>query len=151
MSIKVLHVYTSLHVGGIESWLARLPQYLPEDIQLYYYMFNGRGALADEAERRGAVVLSPSRCPPARLPEHLALPPLLARAVSAIRPHVIHTHMEWPMHIAALARVLAGSTAALVGHLHNRPHIPKGSLVWFVHRWARKRADMILYVSCHVA
>ncbi|MEM3449252.1 MAG: glycosyltransferase family 4 protein, partial [Nitrososphaerota archaeon] len=134
-------------MGGIENYLVRLPDYLPSDIQLFYFLAQERGALAHEAERKGVQILPVPSPPPKWMPEYIYFLLPLARAIKVVKPDIIHAHFENLYVIAMIARFLARSKAAFIAHRHSRPYLAKRSFLWKLHKLLLPRAELILCVS----
>lgn len=140
---KVMHVLTSLEVGGAEMVVLELLSHMPERAsQTCVVTLRRRGPLAERVEALGVRVISLD------VPTTggaLALALALARVVRRERPDIIHSHNSSPLVATALATLFTGGIR-LVHTEHGRSST-ESRAARIALRLAGRRADHIVAVS----
>lgn len=139
--MKILHVITSLRIGGAEKLMTEL---LPrmrecgEDVELC--VFDGvRTPFYEELERKGIVVHSLGRS--------VYSPMNMVRLVGLVRKYdVVHAHNTACQYYVAMASVFA--KCRLVTTEHNTDNRRRGNICWkWVDRWMYGRYEKIVCIS----
>jgi glycosyltransferase involved in cell wall biosynthesis len=140
--VNVLHVITTLDVGGAEMHLlAQVRGQAARGLAPSVAYLKGAGTLAAEARAAGArevVRVAPT------------LPGLVRLARRARRADLVHTHLLKADVLGALAAALAGRTARLVSSKHNDEQVLLSPAVSFVHGLVGRLPRRTIVLSDHV-
>ncbi len=137
MRVKILHVITTLDVGGAEVHLlaqVRGQSRRGHDVRVLY--LKGHGSLADEMRGAGAALVA------------RAGPMALLRSIRWA--DLVHSHLLKADMATALLATLAGRGSSLVASKHNDEQVLKRPLVSRVHGWLGNRAVRTIVLSDHV-
>lgn len=140
--MKILHVITTLDVGGAEKHLesqVRGQSARGHEVRVAY--LKGRGTLADDFRAAGAR-------------EVLQVP--IGPGASRIVPHlrwadIVHSHLLKADMVTALLATLAGRRGRLVSGKHNDEQVLKKPLVSFVHGLLGNLPRRTIALSDHVS
>lgn len=140
--MKILHVITTLDVGGAEMHLlaqVRGQSQRGHEVRVVY--LKGGGTLERDFREAGAVhvgSLGGTASLPMRLREHIAW------------AEIVHTHLLKSDMIGALLTTLSGKRARLVASKHNDEQVLKKPLVSFVHGILGNLPQRTIVLSDHV-
>ena len=140
--MKILHVITTLDVGGAEMHLlAQVRGQSARGHEVSVAYLKGHGTLEADFHAAGAASVS-------RLALGLAFPWRLARLARGA--DIVHTHLlKADMSVAACC-LSARSRARLVASKHNDEQVLRRKLVSFVHGWLGNRPARTIVLSDHV-
>ncbi len=139
----MMHVLTSLEIGGAEMLVVRLIEAIDQDrFEPSVTCLRRRGALADRLTDLGVLVECPA-VPADQGAVHLGL--ALRRVVGRHRPDVLHTHNVSPL--AASAWALAGQPSIRLVHTKHGRSTAHGVVGRAAAWWAARRATAIVAVS----
>lgn len=135
--MKILHVITTLDVGGAEMHLlAQTRGQTARGHEVHVAWLKGAGSLADDFRRAGA--RTATRVSP------LALP-------ARVRKHdLVHTHLLKADAIGAVAAITAAASSRLVSSKHNDEQVLKKPLVSRVHGVLGNVPKRVIVLSDHV-
>ncbi len=140
--MKILHVITTLDVGGAEKHLAsqvRGQSSRGHEVHIAY--LKGEGTLNDEFREAGASAIV-----------HVPLGPGISRLVPQLRwADIVHSHLLKADMLTALLATLAGRRARLVSGKHNDEQVLMRPLVSFVHGILGNLPKRTIALSDHVA
>ena len=155
--MRILHVITTLGVGGAEKhllWLTRGQRERGHEPRVAYLKGQGELEAAFEAQGVGVVALAG---PPEGLLERLpgagavlALRRRLVEEIGSFRPDVLHSHLLKADALSALAARRAGLTA-VVSSKHNDERALLRRPVSLVHGLLARRHARTIALSDHVA
>lgn len=140
--MKILHVITTLDVGGAEMHLlaqVRGQSQRGHEVRVVY--LKGKGTLERDFREAGAVhvgALGSSASLPMHLREHIAW------------AEIVHTHLLKSDMVGALLATLSGKRARLVASKHNDEQVLKRPLVSFVHGILGNLPQRTIVLSDHV-
>jgi glycosyltransferase involved in cell wall biosynthesis len=135
--VKILHVITTLDVGGAEMHLlSQVRGQTARGHAVHVAYLKGQGTLADDFRSAGAV--SVERVGPLALPFRL-------RAFD-----LVHTHLLKADAAGAVAAIAAGRSARLVSSKHNDEQVLKKPLVSRVHGVIGNVPSRVIVLSDHV-
>ncbi len=135
--MKILHVITTLDVGGAEMHLlAQVRGQTARGHTVHVAWLKGQGTLAPDFERAGAVDVS--RASPFALSGRM-------RGMD-----LVHTHLLKADALGAVAATLAGARGRLVSSKHNDEQVLKRPLVSRVHGVLGNVAQRVIVLSDHV-
>jgi glycosyltransferase involved in cell wall biosynthesis len=141
--IRVLHLLTTLDLGGAEAQTLSLVRRFPADRYRFSAAWlKGRGEMAP-AYRRAGCELTDLRLRGA------ADPTVLGRAVELVRrtrPHVVHTHMMKADLVGGLAARLGGAPV-LVSTKHNEDDYLRWPPLALAARAVAELADRLIVIS----
>ena len=145
-AVRVLHIITSLGIGGAERLVLSAARGLSRDrFEQAICCLEERGARAAEAEAAGVPVYSIDSFPGLRHPLAFAR---LVRVVRRFRPAIVHTHLQsanlYGRAAARLARV-----PIVIATEHN-VYTAKPRRYVLVERVLRRQTDAIVAVSVQV-
>jgi glycosyltransferase involved in cell wall biosynthesis len=144
--LRVLHVITSLTVGGAERLVVSAAARLPRGrFDSAICCFAARGPLAADAEAAGVPIWCLDEFPGVGHP--LAFVRLL-RLIRGFRPDIVHTHLQSPNLYGRLAAVLAG-VPRIAATEHN-VYGAKAARYVGVERALAKRTHALIAVSNEV-
>jgi len=146
LSVRVLHVITSLGIGGAERLVLSAARGLPRArFDQAICCLAERGVRAADAEAAGVPVFSIDSFPGLRHPIAFAR---LVRIVRAFRPTIVHTHLQSANLYGRLAARLAGSPI-VVSTEHN-VYADKPRRYIASERLLARKTDAIVAVSAEV-
>ena len=135
--MKILHVITTLDVGGAEMHLlAQTRGQTARGHEVHIAWLKGTGSLADDFRRAGA-----------RSAERISPFALIARVRSF---DLVHTHLLKADAIGAVAALAAGGRGRLVSSKHNDEQVLKRALVSRVHGVVGNVPKRVIVLSDHV-
>ena len=144
--VRVLHVISSLTVGGAERLVVSAARGLsPDRFDHQICCLSERGPLADEAAAAGIPVFCIGTFP------GLSHPVAFARLLALIRrarPRVVHTHLQAANLYGRLAAWLA-QVPVLIATEHN-VYVGKPRRYVVVERWLARETDVLIAVSENV-
>lgn len=144
--VRVVHVAPQLDVGGLEKLLVEFARLADRrHFDLHFVSLAGRGALADEIERRGWPITSLNE--PTGLRPGLVL--RLARCFRRLRPDVVHSHNPRAVVYAAPAARLA--CVPRVVHTRHGQHVEAPFRQRLLHSLATRAVDRVVNVSADSA
>ena len=144
--VRVLHVITSLTVGGAERLVVSAARGLsPDRFDHQICCLSERGPLAEEAAAAGIPVFCIGTFP--GLSHPVAFARLLA-LIRRVRPTVVHTHLQAANLYGRLAAWLA-QVPVLIATEHN-VYTGKPRRYVVVERWLARETDVLIAVSEHV-
>ena len=144
--IRVLHVITNLGIGGAERLVISAANGLPPArFEQAICVLTERGPLAAEAEAAGVPVFCIGEFPGLRHPQAFAR---LVLTIRALRPTIVHTHLQsanlYGRFAARLARV-----PIVVATEHN-VYTSKARRYVAIERWLARMTDALVAVSGEV-
>jgi glycosyltransferase involved in cell wall biosynthesis len=146
LAVRVLHVITSLGIGGAERLVLAAARGLPRDrFEQAICCLEERGARAREAEAAGVPVYSVDSFPGLRHPLAFAR---LVRIVRRVRPTIVHTHLQSANLYGRLAARLA-AVPIVIATEHN-VYAAKPRRYVLVERMLARGTDAIVAVSVEV-
>jgi glycosyltransferase involved in cell wall biosynthesis len=144
--IRVLHIITSLVVGGAERLVVSAANGLPRArFEQAICVLIERGPLAADAAATGIPVFCIGEFPGLRHPLAFAR---LVRTIRAFRPAIVHTHLQSANLYGRLASRLAG-VPIVVATEHN-VYTAKARRYVMVERWLARMTDALVAVSGEV-
>ena len=144
--MKIVHVITTLDVGGAEKhllWLGAGQVQRGHAVSVVY--LKGQGSLTDEF---AAVGMSAAKVPFERSSRVLSSIAALRAHLAAEAPDVVHSHL---LKADALSSLAVPKGTVLVSSKHNDERALLRALVGIVHGRLSRRADAIIALSDHVA
>ncbi len=140
--MKILHVITTLDVGGAEMHLlAQVRGQTARGHTVGIAYLKGHGTLADDFRAAGAASVE-------RIGSGLPAPLRLSRAMRGM--DVVHTHLLKADMLGALTALLTGSKSRLVASKHNDEQVLKRPLVSRVHGFLGNVPRRTIVLSDHV-
>ncbi|MCY2958606.1 MAG: glycosyltransferase [Planctomycetota bacterium] len=135
--MKILHLITTLDVGGAEMHLlAQVRGQTARGHAVHVAWLKGQGSMAEDFRRAGAALVA--RTSP------IVLPALVRRF------DLVHTHLLKADAIGAVAAIAAGVTGRLVSSKHNDEQVLKRALVSRVHGVLGNVPKRVIVLSDHV-
>jgi glycosyltransferase involved in cell wall biosynthesis len=144
--IRVLHVITSLGIGGAERLVVSAANGLPSArFAQAICVLTERGPLAAEVEAAGIPVFCVGEYPGLRHPIAFAR---LVRTIRACRPTIVHTHLQSANLYGRVAARLA-AVPIVIATEHN-VYTHKARRYVAVERWLARMTDALVAVSGEV-
>lgn len=146
MKPRVLHLVSTLGIGGQEMVILSLVQRLDHDrFDTMVMALNEGGPIADRIEALGVAVEVVGGPGISGLP----LVRRLADRIRAYGPDVLHTHNPTPHQFGAMARLFT-RTPVLIHTKHGRNYLPTRRLRW-AEQFAGRLTDRVIPVSADAA
>jgi len=146
VSVRILHVISSLGIGGAERLVLSAARGLPrERFDQAICCLAERGARAADAEAAGVPVFSVDGFPGLRHPLAFAR---LVRIVRSVRPAIVHTHLQSANLYGRAAARLAG--APIVVSTEHNVYADKARRYILVERLLARTTDALVAVSGEV-
>ncbi|MFQ5795733.1 MAG: glycosyltransferase [Candidatus Bipolaricaulia bacterium] len=146
MKIRILHVITTIDVGGAENHLLSLVRGLDrERYQITIAYLKGRGELRDTLQGLGATVI-PMKM---RFDTDVRVLGRLLRLIRTHRYHIVHTHLPRADLYGILAARLTG-VPAILSSKHNVYWALRRNPYRSIHRWISSFCDRIIVISGYV-
>lgn len=142
--MKILHIITSLQLGGAETLVANLLKlFHDEGHEVGVVVFNGKQTeLMERLERE-----CPS-CKVYRLGNSYYNPWYIFKLVRIMRNYdIIHTHNSSPQLYAAIANLLCRKKLVTTEHSTNNRKREQGGILRLIDKWMYRQYDKIICIS----
>jgi glycosyltransferase involved in cell wall biosynthesis len=148
--VRIVHLVAALHSGGIERLLLAMAPYWDRkrfSVEVWCLNIESLQEYIDQLQHRGIPVRTLGRRERGKIE-----PGLLWRLVATIireRICIIHSHTQYPLFLALLARIFLGSR---VVHIHHQHSMPSNIQICLLKYLGRIRSpDQIIAVSVWMA
>lgn len=139
--MKILHVITTLDVGGAEMYLlSQVRGQVARGHEVRVLYLKGKGTLADDFRAAGASAV-----------ERVSPNPLGAVRAHLRQAELVHSHLLKADAFTAIAATLAGRRSRLVSGKHNDEQVLKRPLVGLAHAVLGNLPRRTIALSDHVA
>lgn len=142
--MRILHVITSLQLGGAETLVVNLlTRFHDESHEVGVVVFNGKQTeLMDRLERE-----CPS-CKIYRFGNSYYNPWYIFKLVSIMKNYdIIHTHNSSPQLYAAIANIFCRKKLITTEHSTNNRKREQGGILRLIDKWMYRRYDKIICIS----
>ena len=141
--LRILHVVTSLEIGGLENGIVNVARRLdPQEFEIHCLCVDRRGGFADRLPNQDNLIVL-------NKPPGISLKAIwqTGSALRRIRPDVVHTHNLGPLLYGALGGWLAGRPPLLHGEHSMIVEEERTETLVGLRHWLWRRADRVHTVS----